>query len=104
MDPRRKGRRLVVSLLGAGFVAVTSPALSQDHEGGGRPDGRRGPPPEALEACEGREQDASCTFATPWGDELVGVCDTRRDELVCVPDGAPGGEGRGGRARSDAAR
>lgn len=45
--------------------------------------GRRGPPPEAIEACEGKKEGDSCEFEGRRG-KVTGTCQTRRDQLVCV--------------------
>lgn len=37
------------------------------------PEGRRGPPKEAFDACSGKQQDDSCSFTTPRG-EMTGTC------------------------------
>ena len=52
--------------------------------------GRHGPPPEAFEACEDLEADATCTVETPHGT-LEGTCGRRRasEELHCIPDNPP---------------
>jgi hypothetical protein len=58
---------------------------------------RRGPPPEALEACAAAEEDAACGFTSPRGDEVAGTCLEKREQLVCVPEGGRRGHGpRGG--------
>lgn len=36
---------------------------------------RRMPPPEAVDACNGLAQGASCSFVTPRGDSIQGSCD-----------------------------
>lgn len=42
----------------------------------GMPGGqRRMPPPEAIAACNGQPQGASCSFITPRGDQIQGSCD-----------------------------
>ncbi len=51
--------------------------------------GHRGPPPEAIEACEGAEAGAECSFETPRGEE-VGVCWAPEGKpLACKPHNAP---------------
>lgn len=80
-------------LLGIVLVgsAMGSPASAEADE---RRRGRRGPPPEAIEACEALEEGASCTVVTRRRGELTGTCDVRRELLVCVPEGF-GRRGRG---------
>lgn len=57
---------------------------------------RRGPPPEAIAACEGQSEGAACSFETPRGDTLEGTCgqSSRGDQIACRPANAPRG-GRG---------
>lgn len=53
---------------------------------------RRGPPPEALEACESLAEGDSCSFTGREGEALNGRCflPPRDDaELACRPDNAP---------------
>lgn len=46
---------------------------------------RRGPPPEAFEACEDLEDGDVCTVDTPEGT-VEGTCGTgRSEELHCIP-------------------
>lgn len=56
--------------------------------GQGGPGGRFGePPPQALEACEGRSNESACSVDTPHG-RLSGTCrDVPSGELACVPEG-----------------
>lgn len=91
---------LVIGLAGAPFLAWAQ----QDDErpGAGRPEG---PPPEAVEACQGQAEGDECRFESPRG-EMSGTCRTppRQEVLACVPrghrrpDGRQGdSEGQGGR-------
>ncbi len=53
---------------------------------------RRGPPPEAIDACDGQAEDASCRFAGRRGDDVEGTCISPpgyEDTLVCAPEGGP---------------
>ena len=55
-------------------------------ERGEGPGGRRGPPPEAFEACADQEVDTACAIDTPDGI-VEGICRVPRgDRLVCVPN------------------
>ena len=76
-------------------------ALSGDDgsEDGRRGRGRRGPPPEATQACSGLEEGASCSFDGFRGN-VEGTCTNhpRVDGLTCMPEGRFGkGRGRGHR-------
>lgn len=57
---------------------------------------RRGPPPEAIEACAAAEAQAACGFVSRRGDDIAGTCQEKREQLVCVPEGGPPGRGRRG--------
>lgn len=63
--------------------------------GKGNDNGRRpqGPPPEAIEACEGKTAGDSVTFADREGESLSATCEEIDDQLVAVPEGMK----RGGR-------
>jgi len=55
----------------------------------GRPQG--GPPPEALNACQSKQDGDSCQFESPHGT-ISGTCQTIRNQMACVPEGmGPGG-------------
>ena len=57
----------------------------------------RGPPPEAIDICEGLSEGDGCAFVSPRGDNIEGTCEmTRSDIIACVPEGGPL-HGRGGR-------
>lgn len=56
--------------------------------GGGMND-RRGPPPEALSACEGSNEGNSCSFTGRNGEALSGSCRSHGDQLACAPSGRP---------------
>jgi hypothetical protein len=72
-----------VAIPAALLVSVT--ALAQDR---GHPPG---PPPEALEACEGLSTGAACTVETPHG-RLSGTCGAPPGmPLACMPEGGPHG-------------
>ena len=56
--------------------------------GNGQNSGRRGPPPEAIEACGGQSEGASCSFTGRNAEQLSGVCFAPQDrDLACKPDG-----------------
>ena len=60
---------------------------------------RRGPPPEAIDVCEGLSEGDGCAFESPRGDNIEGTCEmTRSDIIACVPEGGPphGNRGSGG--------
>jgi len=45
-----------------------------------------GPPPEAIEACEGKSEGETVSFETRRGDTLTGVCQYIEEQLVAVPE------------------
>lgn len=52
----------------------------------GNRDGRRGPPPEAIEACSGRGDGDTCGFSTPRG-QMTGTCRTVPEgQKACVSE------------------
>lgn len=55
---------------------------------------RQGPPPEAVQACEGKQAGASVEFSGRRGDTVEATCQERNGQLVAVPDNMPE---RGGR-------
>lgn len=64
-----------------------------EHPRGGK---HRGPPPEAIDVCEGLSEGDGCAFVSPRGDNIEGTCEmTRSDIIACVPEGGPP-HGRGG--------
>ena len=59
------------------------------------PEGGRhhGPPPEAVEACNGKSEGTACTVSFD-GKSLNGTCSNgphRSDTIACRPEGGPGG-------------
>jgi len=94
MERIRLGAIAIVTLCLLGV----STAWAQEQGKRGPERGREGPPPEAIEACEGQSEGDACSFQTPHG-ELEGTCRTppRQDTLACVPKDHPEGGPRGGR-------
>ncbi|BDX04851.1 hypothetical protein [Planctobacterium marinum] len=48
---------------------------------------RKGPPPEAIEACANLQEGDAVTFETRRGDTLSGTCMMINDQLAAVPEG-----------------
>ena len=74
-----------------GICLFTQVATAQPGGGSGE---RRGPPPEAYEACDDLAIGSSCEMTGRRGDTLQGTCMASRedeDTLVCAPEGGPGG-------------
>jgi len=85
----RGGLTLLVGLT----LAVTALAADQDN----RPQRPKGPPAEAISACENLSVGDSCSAVTPRG-EMTGSCKAapNGDEslpLACAPEGGRGGHG-----------
>lgn len=72
-------------ILLAGLAVLSLPAIACA--------GRHGPPPEALEACSSSVTGQACSFEGRRG-EVTGTCETRREELVCVPEHMRGEKGQ----------
>ena len=70
-------------LIPLALLASMSAALAQSPPPEAR-DGHRGPPQEALAACEGKQAGDKVKASTPHG-ELSGTC-----KLVLIPDRRPG--------------
>jgi hypothetical protein len=47
----------------------------------------QGPPPEAIKACEGKQEGDSVTFAGRGGESLSATCQSIDDQLAAVPEG-----------------
>ncbi len=67
------------------------PLFGQRQPGGRQVAGRRGPPAEALSACQGRTAGVSCTFTEPrFGNRISGTCRiVQNNQNACVPQGGP---------------
>jgi hypothetical protein len=64
--------------------------------GGGPQQGRfdrRGPPPEAVEACKNISEGDSVEVSTPRGDTIKATCKKINGELAALPDSLPPGMG-----------
>jgi hypothetical protein len=78
-------RRVGVAAVLLGLLVPVA-ALAQSRGGRGS-GGHHGPPPEAIEACEGRSDGSSCSVAIH-GDSLDGTCRViPTGESACVPEG-----------------
>ncbi len=54
--------------------------------GGNSQGGRRGPPPEAYKACEGKSSGSTAQFINPRGETVTGKCESENGTLVLRPD------------------
>lgn len=73
-------KKIAVVVLGLLLVAGAAHAQGR---------GKRTPPPEAYEACEGKAAGDAASFTSPRGDEVTGICQEREGRLVLHPDGPP---------------
>ncbi len=67
--------------------------LRPDRAPGNSQDGRRGPPPEAYKACEGKTVGSTAQFVDPRGETLKGTCGEENGKLVLRPDRGGAGSG-----------
>lgn len=78
-------------------VGATVACAEPDDSGYGNQ--RRGPPPQALEACEALVEGDPCSFTGRNEEQLSGNCfSPREDILACRPEGHEGrghGQGKG---------
>lgn len=74
---------LVLTLLVAGCLG------SDSRPEGGMPAEGQAPPEEAITACSGMTEGASCSFSGMNGETVSGTCQTIENQLSCVPDGQP---------------
>jgi hypothetical protein len=71
-----------------GYGTPQSGGGQRPSQGEGQERPRRGPPPEAIEACSGKAAGAACTFVGRQGEKLTGTC-------FAPPAGGPPGGGQG---------
>lgn len=66
-------------------LAASSLSYAEENQESGK---RRGPPPEAIEACASLSAGEACAFTGRRGD-LSGICFAPREELAlaCAPEG-----------------
>ena len=98
MKLQNKSKVIALSLI---LSAASSVALAS----GGERGERRGPPPEAIEACASLSLGQACSFTSPrHNKEVSGLCVLRKDDdsqLACKPERhRKGGEGRESRSSS----
>lgn len=76
---------LLILLTSFSLLVLTSPnALANDNQQ------RRGPPPEAFTACEGKSSGDNAEFEGRNGESITGICEEDRDgTLVLRPDNPP---------------
>lgn len=78
-----KMKTFICLLVLVSLVPVASWASGNDGKG----KQRNGPPPEAFEACEGKNAGDSVEFTGRRGETLTATCEERNGQLVAVPEG-----------------
>ncbi len=68
------------------LVAMMSVTACANSERGNRGK-EQGPPPEAIKACEGKQEGDKVTFAGRGGESLSATCQSVDDQLAAVPEG-----------------
>jgi hypothetical protein len=76
-------KTIICLLVLISLIPVASWASANDGKG----KQRNGPPPEAIEACEGKEVGDSVGFTGRRGKTLTATCEERNGQLVAVPEG-----------------
>ena len=72
-------------------TAPEAPEQPPENRGdGAQDDRRRGPPPEAYKACEGKNAGSTAQFVDPRGETLKGTCEKENGKLVLRPDANKG--------------
>lgn len=73
----------VVALLMMSSIVFADQGRDQDSQGRGN----RVPPESAISACEGKEDQASCTMEGRRGESVTGVCENTPDDkyFACKP-------------------
>jgi len=86
MKLQSKFKIIALSLV---LSAASNAALASGGERGERGE-RRGPPPEAIEACASLSLEQACSFISPRRNkEVSGMCVLRKDDdsqLACKPE------------------
>jgi hypothetical protein len=87
------------------FATATAAGAQNPPQGGNGGEQRRGPPPEAIDACKGKAASATCTFTNREGEKMTGTCfappakagdQTESRPMACRPDrGGKNGPGPG---------
>jgi hypothetical protein len=54
---------------------------------------RRGPPPEAVEACKGKSEGTAVEFTNRGGEKMKGTCRQMGGQLAAMPDNPGGAKG-----------
>lgn len=75
------------NLIGTMAVLLLAPAVVLAFDWPAGRGGRKGAPPEAIEACKGKTEGDAVEFTTPRGDKVTATCKLADSQLVAVPEG-----------------
>lgn len=78
----KKGLKVMTVFTLLALMPMT--ACGKGNDKGGR---SQGPPPEAIEACEGKSPGDSVSFSGRRGETLNATCEEVEGQLVAVPEG-----------------
>ncbi|MFT5701008.1 MAG: hypothetical protein ACI8ZB_003894 [Desulforhopalus sp.] len=82
MNKRTLLNGIIVMLIVATTSVVTT--FANSNQGGGD---KQGPPPEAIKACDGKQEGDAVKFSGRNGESLSATCQTIENLLVAVPEG-----------------
>ena len=72
---------VILALLVLTPLAACAESNSRDRKG------QQGPPPEAIQACEGKQEGDTVSFKGRRGETLTATCSMVEEQLVAVPEG-----------------
>lgn len=87
MKPFKLSKLLGIILLCSSQLLIAAEPQGEPPVGAGEQQSathHRGPPPEAIKACEGKTAGAATSFVNRKGDTVKGTC-----QLVVVPEHSP---------------
>lgn len=99
-----KNSKILAALILAGMTAMATAQTNSPPNGGngqgGESGGRKGPPPQAISACQGQSSGAPCSFVGRHNNSLTGNCYTpdANHPLACRP--AQGAKHQAGQANA----
>jgi hypothetical protein len=81
-------KMILNSLTCLSLLAMSIPALAQQD---GHRRGRRGPPPQAMDACKSKASGDACSFESPRRGTVQGTCwaPSQDRPLACRPTNRP---------------
>jgi len=82
METKTQGITICLFVL----IGVASASAGSFDETQGRQGGMK-PPPQAYEACKGKEEGDSVKITTPWGKTMNATCKQGDGKLAAMPEG-----------------